>query len=88
MRAMDKWRSRANSAYLKGADISIDKILIIVGKGTGGHELVWRLNFYEILNILSYRARIKRHLNKWSQPADSAHQIDPETISFLFLIVD
>jgi hypothetical protein len=43
MRAMDKWRLRANSACFKGANVSIDKILIVVGKGTGGHELVWQL---------------------------------------------
>jgi hypothetical protein len=87
MRAMDKWRSRANSACFKGANVSIDKILIVVGKGTGGHELVWQLDFYGILNVLSYRARTKRRLDKWSRQADSAHQIGPEAISFLLLIV-
>ena len=59
MRAMDKWRSRVNSACFKGADMFIDKILIVVEKDTGGHELVWQLNFYGILNVLSYRARTK-----------------------------
>jgi hypothetical protein len=66
--------------------VFFDGILIVVGSGTGGGDSVCGQNICGILNVLPYRARIKRHMDKWSQQADSTHQIGQEAHLVLFLI--
>jgi hypothetical protein len=84
---MNKWRLRASSACFKGADVSFNRILIVVGGCTGGDDLVWGQNVFRICDILPCRARTKRLMNKWRLQPDSANQIGTETAFLLLLIV-
>jgi len=65
MRDIDKRRLLSDSAYLKGVDIPFHRILIVVGKDTGGGEPNWSEIFIvRILNIFSFSTRIKSPMNK------------------------
>jgi len=62
-----------NSTCLKGAYIPFHRLFIVVGRDTGGGELVWaEILLSRILNIVACSARTKSPMGKKRLRLDSA----------------
>jgi len=71
-RAIDKWRLPSNLACLKGAHISFHGFSFVVGRDTGGGELVWGgILARGILNIFPCTTRTKSPMDKQGPQLDS-----------------